>query len=203
MHGIDVYRCYLAMKLHFSNPNYDFFQYDGKVSAKETTYQQRNDFYFFETLARKLTKEEVQNYMLATFVQAEDATKVWVGDIKRDGRTRYLVHQKQMDRLSYEVSQDCDTVVDYMERHNCTFNGLFETQQSNNSHTPLLKLYIKKDISLETLLIYDMILGFMKDWDKTIKDPLWESISLKIKKYKPFLSIPVNKYKQMIREKFT
>jgi hypothetical protein len=53
MHGFDVYRTYLAMKLHFSNDKFDFFQYEGKVNAKEETYQQRNDFYFFETLARK------------------------------------------------------------------------------------------------------------------------------------------------------
>ena len=203
MHGLDVYRTYLAMKQHFSNPKFDFFQYDGKVNAKQETYQQRKDFYFFETLARRLTKEEVQNYMLATFVQAEDATKVWVGDIKRDGRARYLAQQKQMDRLTYEISQDCDTVVNYLEENKCTFNRLFETQQSNNSHPALLKLYIKKSISLETLLIYDQCLGYMRHWDRDLNDPLWEALSLKIKKYKPFLSIPVNKYRQILMEKFT
>ena len=203
MHGFDVYRCYLAMKLHFSNPKYDFFQYDGKVNAKEETYQQRNDFYFFETIARKYKKEEIHTLLLATFVQTEDATKEWVGNLKRDGRARYLAHQKQMDRLTYEVSQDSDTVVDYLERHNCTFNRLFETQQSNNSHPPFLKLYITKAISLETLLIYDMILGFIPQWDRDLKDPLWERTSLKIRKYKPFLSINTDKYRQIIKEKFT
>jgi len=204
MNGIDVYRCYLAMKLHFSNPKYDFFLYEGKVNAKEETYQKRNDYYFFETLARKLTKEEVQNYLLSSFVQAKNPAKVWVGDIKRDGRTRYLAQQKQMDSLTYAFGEDCNTVVNHMEEIGCTFNGLFETKQSNNSgHPALLKLYIKQAISLETLLIYDQVLGFMQVWDKHLTDPLWEAISLKIKKYKPFLSIPVNKYKQIIREKFS
>ena len=203
MTGYEVYLCYLAMKQHFSNPNYDFFQYGGKVSAKEETYKKRNDYWFFETLARKLTKEEIQKYMLATFIQAENPTKVWVGDIKRDGRARYLAQQKQMDRLAYEVSQDCDTVVDYLEKNRRTFNWLFETKRTYDSHPALLKLYINKSISLETLLIYDQILGYISQWDKHLTDPLWEGISLKIKKYKPFLSIPVNKYKQMLQEKFT
>ena len=48
------------MKQHFSNPKFDFFQYDGKINAKESTYQQRSDFYFFETLARKLDAQEVK-----------------------------------------------------------------------------------------------------------------------------------------------
>ena len=203
MNGYQVYLCYLAMKQHFTNPKFDFFASGGKTNAKEETYKKRNDFWFFETIARKYTKEEIQNYMLSSFIQAEDPTKVWVGDIKRDGRTRYMVHQKQMDSLTYEIGQDCDTVVNYLERYDCTFNRLFETQCSNNSHPALLKLYIKKDISLETLLIYDQILGYISQWDKHLTDPLWEGISLKIKKYKPFLSIPVNKYKQMLQEKFT
>ena len=48
------------MKQHFSNPKFDFFQYDGKVNVKESTYQARNDFYFFETIARKYTPMEIR-----------------------------------------------------------------------------------------------------------------------------------------------
>ena len=139
MSGYEVYLCYLAMKQHFTNPNFDFFACGGKTNAKEATYKKRNDFYFFETLARKLTKEEIQKYMLATFISAENPTKVWVGDIKRDGKARYLVHQKQMDSLSYQVSQDCDTVVDYLETVERSFNWLFKTEQSHGSHPALLK----------------------------------------------------------------
>ncbi len=194
---------YLAFKQHFSNPNFDFFQYDGKVNAKETTYQQRNDYYFFETLARTLKKEEVQRYMLASFIQAEDPKKVWIGDIKRDGKARYMAQQKQMDSLSYTFGQDCDTVVDYMERNSYGFNALFGTTHSQNSgHPPTLKLYLQKKITIESLLIYDMVLGFMKEWDKNLKDPLWEGISFKIKKYKPFLSIPTQRYKKVLQSKF-
>ncbi len=204
IHGFDVYRMYLAFKQHFSNPTFDFFQYDGKVKAKETTYQQRNDYYFFETLARSLKKEEVQRYMLASFIQAEDPKKVWIGDIKRDGKARYLAQQKQMDSLSYTFGQDCDTVVDYMERNSYGFNTLFGTTHGQNSgHPPALKLYLQKKITLESLLICDMVLGFMKEWDNNLKDPLWEGISFKIKKYKPFLSIPTQQYKKVLQSKFS
>jgi hypothetical protein len=34
-------------------------------------------------------------------------------------------------------------------------------------------------------------------------DPLWEILSFKIKKYKPFLSIPSKKYKAMMLDKLT
>ena len=47
-----------------------------------------------------------------------------------------------------------------------------------------------------------MVLGFTKQWDKKMTDPLWESISLKIKKYKPFLSVNTSKYKELMKQRF-
>lgn len=47
-----------------------------------------------------------------------------------------------------------------------------------------------------------MVLKFMLPWDKQMDDPLWSALSLKIKKYKPFLSIPVSKYKELIKQEF-
>ena len=200
VHGHDVYRTYLAFKQHFSNPKFDFFQYDGKVKAKEETYQQRSDFWFFETLARKLTDQEVKEYMLSSFISAEDPSKIWIGDIKRSGKDRWLAWQKLQSSLGYVVKQDLDAISEYMETEGCSFNNLFETM---GGHPPLLRLYIKRSISLETLIIFDLVLNFMRKWDKELRDPLWEQLSFKIKNYKPFLSIPTIKYKQLMKETFT
>ena len=199
MHGFDVYRTYLAMKLHFSSDKFDFFQYDGKVNAKESTYQDRNDFYFFETIARKYSKEEIPQFMLASFVEAENPSKVWIGDIKTTGRDCWLVWTKRMQSLAYLVEQDLDTMDQYLEANGHSFNNLFETM---GGHPPSLKLFIKRKLNLETLIILDMVLGFVRIWDKELRDPLWEQLSFKIKKYKPFLSIPTTKYRRMMREKF-
>jgi len=200
MHGFDVYRTYLAMKLHFSNDKFDFFQYDGKVNAKETTYQDRNDFYFFETVARKYNETEIKEYMLASFVEAEDPTKVWIGDIKRAGRDCWLVWAKRQQSLAYIVEQDFDSVVKYMEEAQCSFNNLFETM---GGHPPLLRLFYKQRLNIETLIVLDLILGYGTIWNDRLKDPLWEQLSFKIKKYKPFLSIPSKKYKAMLLDKLT
>ncbi len=200
IHGFDVYRMYLAMKQHFSNPKYDFFQYDGKVNAKEETYQQRKDFYFFETIARKYKKEEIQDLLLASFILSENPKKVWIGDIRTAGRDRWLAFQKLQQSLNYTVEQDTESMVEYLGSERTTFNSLFETVGGH--HPRILRLYIKRQINLETLIIYDMILGFMKNWDKQLTDPLWEDISFKIKKYKPFLSINTSKYRELMKQRF-
>ena len=199
VHGHQVYQTYLAFKQHFSNPNFDFFQYDGKVKASEKTYQQRTDFWFFETIAKKYTDTEIKEYMLASFVSAEDPSKVWIGDIKRGGKDSWLVWQKQQSSLTYTFTEDCKRLAMYVEEGIHTPSGLFETM---GGHPPSLKLLIKRQLSLESLIILDMILGFMKDWDKKLKDPLWESISFKIRKYKPFLSINTLKFREVVKETF-
>ena len=188
------------MKQHFSNPKFDFFQYNGQVNAKEETYQQRNDFYFFETVARKYKKDEIQDLLLASFILSKDPTKVWIGDIRESGKDRWLAFLKLQQSLSYTFEQDTDTVVEHMDAEGYTFNNLFETV---GGHPPLLKLYIKRRINLETLIIYDLILGYIKDWDKHLLDPLWEGVSFKIKKYKPFLSIKTSKYRELLKQRLT
>ena len=61
-------------------------------------------------------------------------------------------------------------------------------------------MYLQKAISLETMVILDMILGYVKNFDKKLKDPVWETVSLRIKKYQPFLNIDIAKYKETLKE---
>ena len=199
MTGLDCYRTYLGMKQHFTNPKFDFFQYDDKVKASEQKYQERSDFYFFETMARKLSDKEVKEYLLSSFIASDNPSKVWIGDIKRSGKDCWLAWQKQRQSEQYFVNQDLDRLVQCMEEKGYTFNDLFETV---GGHPPSLRLFIQRSISLDTLIILDMCLGFMKKWDQQFKDPLWEGISFKIKKYKPFLSVNKSKYIKLLKEKF-
>jgi len=188
------------MKQHFSKPSFDFFKYEGRVNVKEATYQKRNDFYFFETLARKYDAIDIQEYLLASFICADNPGKVWIGDIKRNGKENWMHWQKQMQSLSYIFDSETNAILNHLERSGTAFNELFSTE---SGHPPLLRLYIRGEVSLETLMVLDMVLGFMLSWDRKLTDPLWDSVSLKIKKYKPFVSIPVSKFRERLKVKFT
>ena len=200
IHGFDVYRMYLAMKLHFTNPHFDFFASNGRTNAKEKTYQQRNDFFFFETVARRYTKDEIQDLLLASFILSEDTSKVWIGDIKVSGKDRYLVWKKSQQNLAYTFEQDLESMVSDMGSKRYSFNNLFETM---GGHPPLLKLFLKRQLNLDTLVVMDICLGFTKMWDKKLQDPLWQQLSLKIRKYKPFLSVPKDKYLKIMKDVFS
>ncbi len=191
------------MKLHFTNKNFDYFQAGGRSNAKETTYQGRNDFWFFETLAKKYTAEEIQELLLASFVLSEETTKVWIGDIKSFGFDRYLVWKAQVEAHSYNFEQDLDTMVCCVEQGEHTFASLFGTSLSESETRPpgALRLLYKGKTQLLSFIILEQSIGFMSHWDQYLKDPLWERTSFKIKKVKPFLSIPVEKFRKMIYNK--
>jgi hypothetical protein len=50
------------------------------------------------------------------------------------------------------------------------------------------------------MVIYERVFSFVKNFDKKLLDPVWEIVSLKIKKYLPFIHIDVFSYKRILRE---
>ena len=79
-------------------------------------------------------------------------------------------------------------------------NKLEEIFNCSKGHPPVLKSFLKKEISIETLVIYNRIFSFSKAFDKKLLDPVWETVSLKIKKYDPFLNIDVFRYRKILKE---
>ena len=53
--GFDVFKVYLAVKLHFTS-NYDYFEYDGKVNIKLETFTKEMTDIFFINLAQNMVK---------------------------------------------------------------------------------------------------------------------------------------------------
>ena len=89
------------MKQHFTRPEFDYFKYEGRVNVKAATYEKRNDFYFFETLARKYDAVDIPRVSPSVILCSDNPGKVWIGDIKRNGKENWMHWQKQMSALSY------------------------------------------------------------------------------------------------------
>ena len=44
-------------------------------------------------------------------------------------------------------------------------------------HPQILKEYLRDNISLETMVILNNILGYKDQWDKVLTDPVWQTVS--------------------------
>ena len=161
------------MKQHFTKDKYDYFKYGGKSRASTTAFNKRKDRYFFERMSRKKTDEEITQYFISNFISSEDPAKVWIGEIIRDGETNFKEWQKRNQSLAYVFGNEVEGVFS-----GNNFDSYFHTE---GQHPKILKEYLKKTISIETLIILDRILGFVKVFDKKLTDPIWSTVSLKVK----------------------
>ena len=189
----ETYQTYLSMKSHFTNRKYDFFKYGGKSRATMASFNKRKDKYWFEKTSRKYSDKEVLDFLLSNFVSTNNPENLWIGEIINSGERTYAEWMKRQQSLTYLFKEQSNELL-----FNKKLNEVFDC--SNNKHPIVLKKYLGGEISLETLMILEKVFSFRKNFDKKLTDPVWETVSLKIKKYTPFLNINVFPYKKILRE---
>ena len=189
----ETYQSYLSMKSHFTNPKYDFFKYGGKSRATMSSFNKRKDKYWFEKTSRKFSDQEVIDFLLANVVSTDNPQNLWIGEIINSGERNYAEWMRRQQSLTYLFKEQLNELL-----FNKNLNEVFDC--SNNKHPIVLKKYLGGEISLETLTILEKVFSFVKNFDKKLTDPVWETVSLKIKKYTPFININVFPYKKILRE---
>ena len=187
----ETYQHYLSLKNHFTNPKYDFFKYGAKTRASVTSFNKRKDKYWFEKTSRKYSDKEVVNFLVSNFAYSDNPQNLWIGEIINSGERTYAEWMKRQQSLSYLFKEQSNELLS--ERK------LAELFNCSKGHPVILKRYLGGKISLETLVIFNKIFDFVSIMDKKLDDPVWETVSLKIKKYNPFINIDVFQYKKVLR----
>jgi len=188
----ETYRTYLSMKSHFTNPKFDFFKYGGKSRATITSFNKRKDKYWFEKTSRKYSDQEIVDFLLANFATTDNPQNLWIGEIINSGERNYSQWMKRNQSLTYLFKEQSNELL--------LDKNLNEVFDCSKGHPPILKKYLGGEISLETLTILEKVFSFVSKFDKKLTDPVWESVSLKIKKYNPFLNINVFPFKKILRD---
>ena len=192
MMSADAYRCYLALKNHFTKDHYDYHKYRGKTRATVQAFYKRKDRFWFEKIARQKKDKEVEEFFVSNFIYSTDPGTMWIGEMIKEGEGRYTEWKKKVQSLSYIFKDEIDSLLE-----NKKVDEVFDC---SSGHPFILKGHLGGDISLETMVICDRIFEYRKDFDKKLTDPVWETISLKIKKYSPFLNIDVPRYKTILKQ---
>ena len=188
----DAYRCYLALKNHFTKEKYDYHKYRGKVRATNKAFYKRKDRFWFEKFARQKDDKEVEEFFVSNFVYTTDPGTMWIGEMIKEGEGRYIDWKKKIQSLSYIFKEEVNSLFEQ--------NTLNEVFDCSKGHPPILKSFLGGNTSLETLVICDKILGYRENFDKKLNDPVWETVSRKIKKYDPFINIDVPNYKKILQK---
>jgi hypothetical protein len=182
----------LALKNHFCNNNYNYFTYNGKVKANLKSFYKRKDRFWFEKLSRNKTDQEILNFFVANFASCDDPQSLWIGQIIKEGEENYTNWMRKNQSLSYIFKEEVSIL------NSKNFDEMFSIQ--GNKHPKILKEFLQKKLSLETMIILNSILNYKKQFDEKLLDPVWEFVSMRIEKYSPFLHIDRDKFKSILKE---
>ena len=192
MSGYGAYRLFLSCRLHFSSMEYDFFKMNGRSRASKESYEKRNDRLFFEKLSKKYDAETLRDFYVANLLE----DKRYVTDMIDDEADANLVkYRARRQALTYNVGNDLSEMFD---KHNRM--EVFKVHETR--YPEVLLLLLQKKISLETFVILDDYIKMSDKYDTYYHDDfIWPKLSLKVKKYKPFLKYDKPKMKALIKEK--
>ena len=193
MSGIEVYKMYLSLKLHFTTDTFDYFKYGNAAKASQQSFDSRRDKFFFVKLSRTFKEDELREFFVANMI-VED--KVYPATLVREGAKNYQEYIKRRQSLAYRFKEDVITLHDISQK----FDNLFRI---DGVHPPLLKAHLGGKITLETLAIFNKIFNYVDNFDKTIKEEIvWKPIRNRVVKYEPFIHIDKGKYKSIIKQQF-
>ena len=195
MEAFDVYRSYLALKLHFTTDKYDAIKQRGRVRATKQSFFKRNDLLNIRKIADKYSEKEVIDFLVANFVSGDR----WGGVFDTEAKHNYFDWKRRMEAMSYTFKNDIDKILFNCEKNNFKFDDVF---YSDTNHPIILRMYLGKHISIETLVILNNINNYTNRLDNVLKNDLvWPDVSRIIKKYQPFLKIEKEKYVRILRER--
>lgn len=191
MQPIEIYLMYCAMKAHFGKTNYNFIKYGGKSRVPRNSFFKRKDRYFFVKLSRKYkTENEIRNYFIANFMMEQR------GYVANFNDENYKSWQNKQNNFYEIFKNEIKPIIK-------DFNSLFEIKKSE--HPKLMKEYLGKRISLESLIILNELVEYSKKWDEQLKeDILWPDLKKLMNNYKWFLTFDKKEYRinllNMIKE---
>lgn len=184
MEAFDVYRLYMSLKLHFTSDKYDITKTKSAVKCKQETFMKRKDILLFRKLAKKYKKQELINFFVSNFAVGHN------GVFDAESVEVYENWKILQGRLSYQFKQDVETILEWAELTNQDPLVSYDAQ-----HPILLKLFLGKKITLESVIILDKLFDFVYSNDTLMQnDFIWKDFARLVKKYRIFVKIDKDKF---------
>lgn len=174
MEPFDVYKLYLALKLHFTTESYDITKTKGAVRGKRETFLKRKDLSGIKKLAANYSKNQVIDLLVANFVGGDR----FGGVFNSESTERYKKWLIKKDRLMYNFAADLDKIIFRMEIEEV------ESAIYDDGHPLVFKMLMGGDLNLETVVMIEKLFPFVHLYKE---DFVLGGICLTVAKYKPFV----------------
>ena len=189
--AFEVYRIYMGLKLHFTSKKYDFFEYGGRTRVSFEKFQQRRNIIpFFERLKFKYKPQQLVEYFTSNFILGK--TDIFL--IGQTGDDVYTEWKRRIQAMTYVFEEDVGKLLSKVNH----FDQLFKIMDGRDPI--ILKSYYQSDITIETFVIMEMLLGFFEQFDSELTDDIvWPDKKLLCSKYSKFFNMDTEKYLKILK----
>ena len=189
----EVYQKYLSLKQHFNKKDYDYFKFQGRVRANESSFEKRKDKHHFIRLSKIYKDEELTKFFVSNFVVSKD---LWVGNAtSAEGRQNYIAWKAKIQSLPYVFENEVEAMFDENE----TFNDIFNVE--DGQHPPIVRHVFGNEVSLETFVVLDSILNFSPKFNEKIEESvIWPELYSMFNNYAPFVVVNKQKYVDILKK---
>jgi hypothetical protein len=186
MHPDEVLQKYVALKLHFSSMSYDYDKFDGKTK-KVGTVEDRPDKFHFIKLSKK---KDVFGRLVSNLIINPRAHVTVI--TSKEGEDIYLDWQRRHESLTYHIKEEMGKLKEIFP------NGF---KVLNHQHPDALKMYIRKDVSIEGLSVLNNFTHMFQSWDKGLKnDPVWDNVRIPLLKYGKWLHYDRQEMSKIVKD---
>lgn len=187
--GFQSYVDYVGIKRHFNDDKFIWNPNAVYKRLKPSAFEKRNDQAFFIRLERIHRDRDawVEN-LISGFLYS---TSLWVGQLFEDDVTRF--HTERLGRIRSLESlfkRDCEKLEFFLYDYNVQLDGLLLT--SSLREPTIILLYLKKEISLETLVVLHHFTKWVDSWNPI--NPLQKERRFQINKYRLLLDLASKDY---------
>jgi hypothetical protein len=192
--GYATFSLFHTIHLHFNTKSYDYHRYHGKCNISKEAFLNRRDKYVFYALSRKYNLTDVKDLFVSNLFENP---KCWIGDLNtQEADEVYKKYQKKIQSLTYVFSNDIINLFDKVEKPNDII------MVKGGQEPILLKELYYGNIAAETLIILNHYLKFTDMWNEKIQDDVvYPEFMFKLKKYEPFVSYDIEKFKTILVDK--
>lgn len=181
----------MAVKLHFTTDKFDVFKNGGRVKGSLDAFKNRSDRFQFEQIAHKLQEDrKLIQFYVANFAYGFQHA-VWSHEEAHENYTTWL---KRKESIAYIFKQDLDAILLHCEKEKLDKKRLYSFYAGN--YPELLKLYVGKHITLETMRILDDFDNYLSEWKQNDSlSLLWSDERRRIEKAQGFVKYDARRIK--------
>ena len=181
----------MELNIHFKS-DYDIYLNKGKIkNVEHSRFEVRRDKMFFHKLSKL---KDAESFMLANMLAN---INFWPGDVNNlETHAVYANWQKRQQSMTYMFKQDLIKMKDSYDENILVKDG---------THPYLMRLVIREDVGVETMIIMNTLTPFYDYWTKKLGlDMVWQDLRKKAENYQPFFinNVDLSKYKSYIMERF-